>query len=64
MKATLSHVPMQAESATAQPPELDAREAELLSRTRRTATDGWVVQLTEAPLDLDIPAHLDALLRT
>ena len=41
-----------------------ARDAELLSRSRRTATGGWVVQLTEAPLDLDNPAHLDALKRT
>ncbi|MBZ4408752.1 DUF5953 family protein [Myxococcus faecalis] len=40
-----------------------ARDAELLSRARRTATGGWVVQLTEAPLDLDDPAHLDALQR-
>ncbi len=40
-----------------------ARDAELLSRSRRTATGGWVVQLTEAPLDLDNPAHLDALKR-
>jgi hypothetical protein len=40
-----------------------ARDAELLSRSRRTATGGWVVQLTEAPLDLDNPIHLDALLR-
>jgi hypothetical protein len=39
------------------------RDAELLSRSRRTATGGWVVQLTDAPLDLDNPAHLDALLR-
>ncbi|MFY2563173.1 DUF5953 family protein [Corallococcus terminator] len=39
------------------------RDAELLSRARRTATGGWLVQLTEAPLDLDNPAHLDALLR-
>jgi hypothetical protein len=38
-----------------------ARDAELLSRSRRTATGGWVVRLTEAPLDLDNPAHLDAL---
>jgi hypothetical protein len=43
-------------------PEL-ARDAELLSRSRRTATGGWVVQLTDAPLDLDNPAHLDALQR-
>ncbi|HLM43690.1 MAG TPA: DUF5953 family protein, partial [Myxococcaceae bacterium] len=28
-----------------------------------TSTGGWVVQLTEAPLDLDNPAHLDALKR-
>ncbi|MCY1078817.1 DUF5953 family protein [Archangium lansingense] len=40
-----------------------ARDAELLSRSRRTATDGWVVRLTDAPLDLDNPAHLDALKR-
>jgi hypothetical protein len=40
-----------------------ARDAELLSRAQRTATGGWVVQLTDAPLDLDNPAHLDALKR-
>ncbi|WP_244238193.1 DUF5953 family protein [Corallococcus terminator] len=40
-----------------------ARDSELLSRSRRTATGGWVVQLTEAPLDLDNPAHLAALMR-
>lgn len=40
-----------------------ARDVELLSRSRRTAMGGWVVRLTEAPLDLDIPAHLDALKR-
>jgi uncharacterized protein DUF5953 len=40
-----------------------ARDAELLSRARRTATGGWVVGLTDAPLDLDNSAHLDALLR-
>ncbi|WP_434390413.1 DUF5953 family protein [Melittangium boletus] len=40
-----------------------ARDADLLSRTRRTASSGWVVQLTDAPLDLDNPAHLDALKR-
>jgi hypothetical protein len=40
-----------------------ARDSELLSRARRTATGGWVVQLTDAPLDLDNPAHLNALLR-
>jgi len=39
------------------------RDAELLSRARRTGADGWVVQLTDAPLDLDNPAHLDALKR-
>ncbi|WP_375742818.1 DUF5953 family protein [Corallococcus interemptor] len=39
------------------------RDAELLTRSRRTASGGWLVQLTEAPLDLDDPAHLDALLR-
>ncbi|WP_164021599.1 DUF5953 family protein [Pyxidicoccus trucidator] len=40
-----------------------ARDADLLSRARRTATGGWVVRLTDSPLDLDNPAHLDALLR-
>jgi hypothetical protein len=40
-----------------------ARDADLLSRSRRTASGAWVVQLTDAPLDLDNPAHLDALLR-
>jgi len=40
-----------------------ARDAELLSRSRRTATGGWVVRLTDAPLDLDNPAHLDTLKR-
>jgi hypothetical protein len=40
-----------------------ARDAELLTRARRTATGGWVVQLTQAPLELDDPAHLAALLR-
>ncbi|WP_395848085.1 DUF5953 family protein [Cystobacter fuscus] len=41
-----------------------ARDADLLSLSRRTKTGGWVVQLTDAPLDLDNPAHLDALKRT
>jgi hypothetical protein len=40
-----------------------ARDAELLTLARRTASGGWVVQLTNAPLDLDNPAHLDALKR-
>ena len=39
-----------------------ARDADLLSRARRTASGGWVVRLTEAPLDLDNPAHLQELL--
>ncbi|MBN8466693.1 hypothetical protein JYJ95_09215 [Corallococcus exiguus] len=39
------------------------RDAELLTRARRTASGGWVVQLTDTPLDLDNPAHLDALKR-
>ncbi|QAT85978.1 hypothetical protein EJ065_4427 [Corallococcus coralloides] len=39
------------------------RDEGLLSRARRTETNGWVVRLTDAPLDLDKPAHLDALLR-
>lgn len=38
-----------------------ARDADLLSRSRRTTTGGWVVRLTDAPLDLDVPEHLDAL---
>ncbi|RYZ41039.1 MAG: hypothetical protein EOO71_13575 [Myxococcaceae bacterium] len=37
-------------------------DAELLSQARRTLTGGWVVQLTETPLDLDDPSHLEALL--
>ncbi|HLL02456.1 MAG TPA: DUF5953 family protein [Myxococcaceae bacterium] len=37
------------------------RDSELLSRSRRTAMGGWVVQLTEAPLDLNNPVHLEAL---
>ncbi|MDY7225022.1 DUF5953 family protein [Hyalangium rubrum] len=40
-----------------------ACDAELLARARRTPSGGWVVQLTDAPLELDNPAHLDALLR-
>lgn len=40
-----------------------ARDAALLSGARRTATGGWVVRLTEAPLDLDNPLHLETLLR-
>jgi hypothetical protein len=40
-----------------------SRDADLLTRARRTATGGWVVRLTDAPLDLDNPAHLDALKR-
>ncbi|NRD53495.1 DUF5953 family protein [Corallococcus exiguus] len=39
------------------------RDAELLTRARRTASGGWIVQLTDTPLDLDDPAHLDALKR-
>lgn len=39
------------------------RDAELLSLSRRTSTGGWIVPLTEAPLDLDNPTHLEALLR-
>jgi hypothetical protein len=41
-----------------------SRDADLLSRARRTASGGWVVQLTEAPLHLDTPGHLDTLQRT
>jgi hypothetical protein len=40
-----------------------ARDADLLSRARRTASGGWVVPITDTPLDFDIPAHLDALRR-
>ncbi|WP_224249086.1 DUF5953 family protein [Hyalangium gracile] len=40
-----------------------ARDSELLERARRTESGGWVVQLTDAPLDYDNPAHLDALKR-
>ena len=40
-----------------------SRDAELLARARRTASGGWVVSLTEAPLDLDNPAHHEALKR-
>jgi hypothetical protein len=40
-----------------------ARDADLLSRSRRTEMGGWVVKLTDAPLDLNNPAHLDALKR-
>lgn len=40
-----------------------ARDAELLSRSRRTA-GGWLVRLTETLLDLDDPTHVEALLRT
>ena len=40
-----------------------ARDADLLTRARRTATGGGVVRLTDAPLDLDNSAHLDALKR-
>ncbi|WP_163781986.1 DUF5953 family protein [Myxococcus vastator] len=39
------------------------RDTDLLSRSRRTASGGWVVQLTDAPLDLDSSTHLDALKR-
>ncbi|WP_434389767.1 DUF5953 family protein [Melittangium boletus] len=40
-----------------------ARDSDLISRSRSTATGGWIVQLTQAPLDLDHPGHLDALKR-
>ncbi|NPC47490.1 hypothetical protein D7X99_13680 [Corallococcus sp. AB032C] len=39
------------------------RDAELLTRARRAASGGWIVQLTDTPLDLDNPVHLDALKR-
>ena len=40
-----------------------SRDAELLSRARLTASGGWVVSLTAAPLDVDNPVHLEALTR-
>lgn len=40
-----------------------ARHAELLKRARRVEGGGWVVQITDESLDLDIPAHLQALAR-
>lgn len=40
-----------------------SRDAELLTRSRGTALGGWLVKLTDTPLDLDDPAHLAALLR-
>ena len=40
-----------------------SRDAELLARARRTESGGWVVSLTDAPLDLDKPAHLEAIKR-
>jgi hypothetical protein len=39
------------------------RDAEVLPRSRRTSSGGWVVPLTDTPLDLDNPTHLDALKR-
>ena len=39
------------------------RDADLLSRAKRTATGGWLVRLTDTPLDLGNPTHIDALLR-
>ncbi|RKG95964.1 hypothetical protein D7X74_41750 [Corallococcus sp. CA047B] len=41
-----------------------ARDTELLARSRRTASDGWIVQLTDAPLDYNNPVHLGVLKRT
>ncbi|WP_404363314.1 DUF5953 family protein [Corallococcus coralloides] len=41
-----------------------ARDSELLSRARLTTSGGWLVQLTDTPLDLDNPAHLNTLKRT
>jgi hypothetical protein len=40
-----------------------ARETELMARARPVEGGGWVVQLTDAPLDLSIPSHLEALRR-
>jgi hypothetical protein len=41
-----------------------SRDAELLTRSRYTGLGGWLVRLTDTPLDLDNPAHLDVLRRT
>jgi hypothetical protein len=41
-----------------------ARDADLLTRARRTVSGGWMVQLTQEPLDLDNSEHLEVLLRT
>ncbi|MDC0712024.1 DUF5953 family protein [Stigmatella sp. ncwal1] len=38
-------------------------DADLLTRARCTASGGWILRLTDAPLDLDDPTHLDALRR-
>ncbi|WP_434346657.1 DUF5953 family protein [Myxococcus virescens] len=43
---------------------LPARDADLLSRARRTATGGWVVRLTHAPLVRTNPAHAGGRPRT
>jgi hypothetical protein len=40
-----------------------SRDAERLAWARRTASGGWVVRLSEAPLDLDNPAPLETLRR-
>jgi hypothetical protein len=40
-----------------------SRDADLLSRARRTPRGGWVVRLTDEPLDVDNPAHIEALRR-
>ncbi len=39
------------------------RDTELLAGAHRTPSGGGLVQLTDAPLDYDNPAHLDALKR-
>lgn len=40
-----------------------SRDSEWLPRARRTPGGGWLLQLTDAPLNLDDPAHLATLLR-
>ncbi|RKH64666.1 hypothetical protein D7W81_18140 [Corallococcus aberystwythensis] len=40
-----------------------ARDAEWMSRAQRTATGGWIVQITETPLDFTNPVHVAALQR-
>lgn len=40
-----------------------ARDAEWLARATRTPAGAWVLRLTDEPLDVERPEHLDALVR-